>query len=277
MATDTTIVAVDATTARTVSTVSWAAIIAGAVVAAAVSALLLALGTGFGLASVSPWAGGASPAAFTVMTAIWLIVMQWIASGLGGYMTGRLRTRWIGTHVHEVFFRDTAHGFLTWALATVIAAGLFGTVTVMAAGAGVRAAAPAAQAATTLPMLDYDVDSLFRSSHADETPSLAAARVEAARILAAGAADGQVSADDRGYLAQRIATVTGTSAGDATQRVDAVVDREQAAMVKATQAADTARKAAAALSIFVGLSLLIGALIASVAAALGGQLRDEHP
>ena len=120
MATDTTIVAVEAAPARIVSAVSWPAIIAGAVVAAATSVLLLALGSGFGLASVSPWAGGASPLTFTVMTAIWLIVMQWVASGLGGYLTGRLRTRWIGTHVHEVFFRDTAHGFLSWALATVI-------------------------------------------------------------------------------------------------------------------------------------------------------------
>ncbi|HEY5007297.1 MAG TPA: hypothetical protein VII42_04785, partial [Caulobacteraceae bacterium] len=144
MATDTTIVAVDATPASTVSTVSWPAIVAGAVVAAAVSVLLLALGSGFGLASISPWAGGASPLTFTVMTAIWLIVMQWIASGLGGYLTGRLRTRWIGTHEHEVFFRDTAHGFLSWALATVITAALFSSAAIMAAGAGVHAAAPAA-------------------------------------------------------------------------------------------------------------------------------------
>src|SRR5581483_9048514 len=94
-----------------VSAVSWAAIIAGAVVAAAISLLLVALGTGLGFASVSPWSNeGASATTFSVMTAAWLVIVQWFASGLGGYLTGRLRTKWVGTHDHEVFFRDTAHG-----------------------------------------------------------------------------------------------------------------------------------------------------------------------
>src|SRR5262245_60628885 len=105
------------------SAVSWPAILAGAFVAASVSLILIALGSGLGLASVSPWRGeGASATTFTVITAIWLIVIQWVASGLGGYVTGRLRTKWVRTHTHEVFFRDTAHGFVTWALSTVIGA-----------------------------------------------------------------------------------------------------------------------------------------------------------
>jgi hypothetical protein len=274
MATDTTIVAVDATPARTVSAVSWAAIIAGAVVAAAASVLLLALGSGFGLASVSPWAGGASPATFTVMTAIWLIVMQWIASGLGGYLTGRLRTRWIGAHVHEVFFRDTAHGFLSWALATIITTALFSSAAIVAAGAGMHAAAPAA---VSQQALGYDVDLLFRSSHPDVTPSAADTRAEAARILTAGMANGAVPTDDRAWLDQLVVAHAGISQAEADQRVGTIVDREQAAVVQAKQAADTARKAAAAFAIFTGLSMLIGALIACVAAALGGLERDEHP
>jgi hypothetical protein len=274
MATDTTIVAVDAAPARTVSTVSWAAIVAGAVVAAATSVLLLALGSGFGLASVSPWAGGASPLTFTVMTAIWLIVMQWIASGLGGYLTGRLRTRWIGTHEHEVFFRDTAHGFLSWALATVLTAALFSSAAIMATGAGVHAAAPEA---VSQQALAYDTDQLFRSAHPAGTPSAVDSRAEAQRILAAGVANGAVPANDRAWLDQLIVAQAGVPQAEADQRVGTVVDREQAAVVQAKQAADTARKAAAAFAIFTGLSMLIGALIACVAAALGGQQRDEHP
>src|SRR5450432_2282052 len=106
-----------------VSALSWAAIIGGAFAAAALSLILLALGSGLGLASVSPWSNsGASATTFTVMTAVWLIVVQWLASGLGGYITGRLRTKWVGLHTHEVFFRDTANGFLTWAVASVIGA-----------------------------------------------------------------------------------------------------------------------------------------------------------
>jgi hypothetical protein len=96
--------------------------ISGFLPAAALTLILLALGSGFGLASVSPWpSSGASVTTFTVMTAIWLIIVQWVSSGLGGYLTGRLRTKWVGVHTHEVFFRDTAHGFLAWAVAAVSA------------------------------------------------------------------------------------------------------------------------------------------------------------
>jgi hypothetical protein len=103
------------------SAISWAAIIGGASAAVALSLILLALGSGFGLASVSPWPNsGASVTTLTVMTAIWLVVVQWISSGLGGYLTGRLRTKWVGVHTHEVFFRDTAHGLLAWAVELVL-------------------------------------------------------------------------------------------------------------------------------------------------------------
>src|ERR1700678_982785 len=105
------------------SAASWPAIIAGAFVAAAVSLVLLALGSGLGFASISPWPGkGVTGTTFAVTTAIWLILTQWVAAGLGGYLAGRLRTRWIGTHTHEVFFRDTAHGLITWAVASVVVA-----------------------------------------------------------------------------------------------------------------------------------------------------------
>ena len=98
------------------SAVSWGAIFAGAAVAAAVSLALMILGAGFGLTIVSSWSNsGVSAGTFAVTTAIGLVVIQWIASGLGGYITGRLRTRWVGIHTDEkVFFHDTAHGFLAW-------------------------------------------------------------------------------------------------------------------------------------------------------------------
>src|ERR1700761_4366470 len=100
-----------------VSAVSWPAVFAGAVVAAALALVLVGIGAGLGFASLSPWNGGPSPAAFTIVAGIWLIVTQWLSAGLGGYVTGRLRTRWVGVHRHEVFFRDTAHGLVSWALA----------------------------------------------------------------------------------------------------------------------------------------------------------------
>ena len=124
------------------SGVAWGAVIGGAFAAAALSLILLALGSGFGLASVSPWSGsGASLTTFTVATAIWLIVVQWLASALGGYPTGRLRTKWAGVHTHEVFFRDTANGFLSWAVASVFVAAFLASAASAVVGGGVHAAA----------------------------------------------------------------------------------------------------------------------------------------
>ncbi|MGN6818635.1 MAG: hypothetical protein ACTHJR_08180 [Sphingomonas sp.] len=105
------------------SAVSWSAIIAGTVGAMALTLTLFALGSAFGLASVSPWPGvGAKPDTFTIGAGIWIIVTQWLSAALGGYLAGRLRVRWHGLHTDEVFFRDTAHGFMTWATATVLIA-----------------------------------------------------------------------------------------------------------------------------------------------------------
>jgi len=256
------------------SAVSWPAIIAGSVVAAAASLILLALGSGIGLASVSPWPGsGASVMTFTVLTAIWLIVVQWVASGLGGYLTGRLRSKWISTHTHEVFFRDTAHGLLMWALATVLGTVLLASALSTALGAGIRAAGSATSGGgntTASAVNPYDVDSLFRSSHPDTSASSSNVSAETTRILGKALTAGSMPAADRNYLAQLIAAKTGLSQEEARQRVDTVT-------TEARNAADAARKASAMASTYLALSMLIGAFIAAVAAAMGGRVRDTHP
>src|SRR6185369_13465895 len=91
---------------------------------------------------------GVSATTFTVMTAIWLIVVQWLASGTGGYVAGRLRTKWTSTHTHEVFFRDTAHGFITWAIGTVLVAAVLTSAGTAVVSGGARAAATAVSGAT---------------------------------------------------------------------------------------------------------------------------------
>lgn len=197
------------------SAVSWAAILAGAVTAVATSLILLAVGSGLGLASVSPWANqGASLTSFTVTTAVWLIVMQWIASGLGGYLTGRLRTRWMGTHPHEVFFRDTAHGFLTWSIATLIAVVFVSSSALMtvksAAGAVADALPKAGEAVSTTGAYAYDVDTLYRSTQV-EGPSMEPARAQSATILASSGLTGQLPEQDRNYLVQLVSARVGIS------------------------------------------------------------------
>ena len=108
------------------SGVSWAAIFAGAAVAAALSLALLALGAGFGFSAMSAWAGeGASAKVIGAGGIAWIIATQIVAAAMGGYLAGRLRTKWSGIHNDEVFFRDTAHGFLVWAVCLVATAMLF--------------------------------------------------------------------------------------------------------------------------------------------------------
>jgi hypothetical protein len=272
-----TTVATDAGAFPAKSAASWPSIIAGAFVAAAATVILLALGSGIGFASISPWPNhGASATTFAVTTAIWLIVTQWISAALGGYIAGRLRTRWLGTHSHEVFFRDTAHGLITWAVATILVATVAtGSIKSVVGEAG-RAVADAGASAANSPVSAYEIDKLFRSSNSGGAASLADTRVETAHIVANAFVSGSVSDADRAYLIEQVAARTGATRAGAEERVDGFLAAVTQAQVKLKAEADSARKAAAQASLYLALSMLIGAFIASVAAALGGRIRDEH-
>jgi hypothetical protein len=239
------------------------------------------LGSGLGFASISPWPGrGVSATTFAVTTAIWLILTQWVSAGVGGYLAGRLRTRWIGTHTHEVFFRDTAHGLITWAVASVLVAAAVGTsigtsvgAAEHAVGAAGRTAADGASAVSRGSA--YEIDRLLRP--ADVGAPQADPKPEVTHIIANAAVTGDVPDGDRAYLAQLVAARTGITLEDAQKRVDGFLSDVKDAEAKAKATADGARKVAAKASIYLALSMLIGAFIASVSAALGGRLRDEHP
>jgi hypothetical protein len=266
------------------SAASWPAIFAGAVIAAAATLILMALGSGVGLASISPWSNhGATVTTFAVTGAIWLIVTQWISAGLGGYIAGRLRPRWVGTHTHEVFFRDTAHGLVTWAGATVLVAIVLSSSVMSGVGAAGRAAEAASggiqgamqsSAASNSPVSAYSLDRLFRSA-GPGVPS-ANPRIETEHLIANAVSVGGMPDADRAYLVDQVAARTGVSQADAQARVDAFIASVMQAQEKLKADADAARKAAAKTSIFLALSMLVGAFIASVAAVLGGHSRDEH-
>lgn len=186
------------------SAVSWGAIFAGAAAAAALSLVLLILGVGLGLSSVSPWSfEGVSKETFGWSSVIWLTFTALAASGLGGYLAGRLRTKWTQIHGDETYFRDTAHGFVSWAVATLLTAGLLTSAIGGVLGAGAKvagatagaaastagvAAAGAGSAAAAAPDgdLNYWVDSLFRSA----TPPGPAAAAAPPAPPAPGAAPG---------------------------------------------------------------------------------------
>jgi hypothetical protein len=256
------------------SGVSWAAVIAGAFVAAALSLSLLALGAGFGLSSISPWSNvGASASTVSKAAIVWLILVQIIASALGGYLAGRLRTKWVNVHTDEVYFRDTAHGFLVWAVSLVMAAAFLASAATSLVGGPAMIGDPGTAMGTrgegrTSDPNEYFVDSLFRSDHPAPDRNDAPMRTEVGLILANSIRQRGVAAADKTYLAQLVAARTGISQAEAEKRVSDV-------FAEARQAADTARKAVAHALYWIFLSLLIGAFCASFAATLGGRQRDH--
>jgi hypothetical protein len=259
--------------------ISWTAVAAGGFANAALTLLLMAFGAGMGFSAVSPWANsGVSATTFSIGTGLYLIVIAMLASTIGGYLAGRLRTRWTAVHDDEVYFRDTAHGFMSWACAVVVSAAVLG-----AAGSAIVSGATAGLAqrpADGGPAAVY-VDELFRpasngataSASATAAPSQAAAtatdRAEAARLLLRSfRVRGEVSAADRAYLAQTVAAHTGLTPADADKRVSEVLTQAKSDL-------DKARSAAAKLALWFTAALLAGALSASLAAIEGGQLRDR--
>jgi len=286
------------------SAVSWPAVAAGAVAIAALTLLLVAFGAGMGFSAVSPWSdSGVSASTFSIATGIYLVLVGVMSSAVGGYIAGRLRSKWTGIHTNEVFFRDTAHGFLAWAFATLISAtALASTTAYLANGAGAGLAGATGQAARAANPADVYVDKLFRAPPAgsaaaapgpssannaaganagnaaaanaapaaggNTATSNAQSRTEIVRLWTADFRDGDdLSAADRSYVAQVVAARTGMSQTEAQQRVNEVV-------TEAKTAIDKARRAAAKLSFWLTAALLFGAFAASLTGAEGGALRD---
>ncbi len=293
--------------------VSWGAILAGAAGAAALSLILLILGVGLGFSSVSPWSGtGAGVAAMGASTIAWITITQILASGLGGYLAGRLRSKWSGAHADEVFFRDSAHGFLAWAVSTLVAAALLASVTAAVLGTGVQAGTavtgrmlgagaieitagdPATRMAPSIegnPMAYY-FDAMFRHERLARTgtaksppapevgvdASRTSDAVEVGRIFLHNGLSEPLSAEDVRYAGQLVARQTGLSQVDSEKRVTdiyaAASDRLHRAEVAAREAIDKARKASAYAALWLFISLLIGAFVSSLAATFGGSLRN---
>ncbi|MEN0037796.1 MAG: hypothetical protein AAGC78_12055 [Cellvibrio sp.] len=310
--------------ARAASAVSWGAIFAGAAGAAALSLILLILGSGLGLSSVSPWANdGVSAKTLGVSGILWITLTAVAASGMGGYLAGRLRSRWLATDTDEVYFRDTAHGFLAWAVATLFTAGLLTSTIGSILGGGVKAGASVANGVLTSAVVagasadqfglngestGYFIDTLFRKPAASaqvaapttppptapapavptgSTPAPAETQIasndevpsaEVARIFINALKTNSLPEADARYLGQIVAEHTELSQADAEKRVKDTYalwqSKLRAAEVATKEAADEARKATAYISLWLFVSLLIGAFTASWFATCGGRQRD---
>ncbi|HIV69525.1 MAG TPA: hypothetical protein H9903_01195 [Candidatus Aquabacterium excrementipullorum] len=254
------------------SAVSWGAIFAGAAAAAALSLILLILGAGLGLSSFSPWTGvGVSATTFGVSAILWITLTQLAASGLGGYLAGRLRTRWTDLQTDEVYFRDTAHGLLAWAVASLVTAAALTTTIGAVLGQGPRAGGPVGEPSATVQgrAVDaYYIDTLFRPDPAHPLAvALPPPNAEVARVVAKGLREGALLDEDVRYLGQLVAQRTGLSQPAAEKRVTDTFQRAKDAAAKAAKAAGHA-------SLWMFISLLAGAFVASWLATYGGRRRD---
>lgn len=287
------------------SAVSWGAIFAGAAGIAALSLILTLLGMGLGFSAASPWASeGASARTLGLSAVAWITLTQILASGAGGYIAGRLRTRWLQVHPDEVHFRDSAHGFLAWAVATLITVALLTSTIAAIVGGTVRAGASVAGAAGTSALAgaagaagsivpgmqgtdagtSYLLDTLFRQAgdapvDAQRKPITERDADEVQRIIMNTVRSGELPAQERRYLGRLIAERTGLTQEQAEARVGAtyatVQTRLREAEVTARETADAARKASAKATLWMFISLLVGAFVASVAGIYGGRQRDD--
>jgi hypothetical protein len=254
-----------------VAGVSWPAVAAGAVVSCALTVVLIAFGIGLGLSVVSPWSGaGVSASTFKIGTGLYLIVIAMLSSSIGGYIAGRLRTRWTGVHSDEVYFRDTAHGFVAWAFASILGAVLLASPVSSLIGGGSSAAVQgAASAGRSSGPMDGYVDSLLRSdTPASQQGNTNESRGELNRLFVSSFRNGaELKPADRDYVSKVVAARTGLSQADADKRVNEVVTQAKTDI-------DATRKATAQLAFWLTASLLVGAFCASLAATEGGGLRD---
>jgi hypothetical protein len=256
------------------SGVSWPAVFAGSAVAAALALILLALGTGLGLSSISMWSSvGATTGIIGASAIIWLIVMEIISSAMGGYLAGRLRTKWTSIHNDEVYFRDTAHGFLAWAVSLIVTAAFLGSAGATFMGqsspsANTNGSGQMASHGVAFDPNAYYLALMFQGDGSKPEAQNASARTDASVIIANAIRMKSLPKEDQRYLGQLVASQTGLNESDAEARVS--VD-----FTWARQAVETTRKAVAHALLWTFLALLIGAFSASLAATLGGRQRDH--
>lgn len=246
---------------------SWTPAIAGALVAAALSTILIAFGIaiGLGVASAAPtWRD--TSAALSILSGIYLVLVALVSFGIGGYIAGRIRQNTPAAAAAEITHRDGMHGLAAWAIAVI----LIVLVSALVAGAAARRSpgtqsTPSATAAE--PLLSYELDRLFRPARRTPNAETTMERAEAGRILLTSSSHSGVAAEDRTYLVQLVSGITGLAGGDAERRVDSVIASSKTAIAHS-------RRSAVIAGFSIAASLLLGAVVAWLAAGEGGRQRD---
>jgi len=245
------------------SHVEWGPVFAGALAAAALSFVLLSAAASLGLSLISAYPGHSYAKTGGTLAALWSLIVTIGSFLLGGYIAGRLRSSWREASADEVAFRDGMHGFLVWSLGIVAGAFLVLIATITTAQVSADVASTQGDA-----VLAPATDTLLRTSPTT-TPAAPLDRDDVARVLAISVANGQMTANDRSYLAQAVAQRAGIPAADAEKRVDT-------AFADAQRAVETARKAVALTGLLTASALLVGLAAAWYGAQRGGHNRDHN-
>jgi hypothetical protein len=248
----------------------WTPIILGAVIATALSSILLTFGAtiGLGVTSAAPTWRDAS-AALAILSGLYLIIQAVISFGVGGYIAGRTRIAGVASHSSEIEHRDGLNGLAAWALAVVLGALL---AALLGSGALTRSSlnVPAARMSAAEPLLSYEIDRMFRPARRAANVDLTQERAEAGRILLTTSSHSGMSSEDRNYLVQMVAATTGLPGPDAERRVDTAIANSQTAIARS-------RRSSVILAFSVAVALLLGAVVSWAAAAAGGRHRDGAP
>lgn len=253
-------------------TIQWSSVLAGAFAAGAMSFILVSFGVaiGLGVSSASPTWRDAS-VALALLSGLYLIIQAMISFGFGGYIAGRTArpAPALATIEDDGERRDGLHGLMSWALAVLIGAAVLAII-----GAAAIDRSPtrggAGNATSAEPLLSYELDKLFRAPRRPPNTDMREARAEAGRILMTSSSHSGVSADDRTYLVQQVAALTGLAAPDSERRVDAAIAQSQTAISRA-------RRNSVMIAFSVAVAALIGAAVAWAAAVAGGRHRDGDP
>ncbi|MCK1420707.1 hypothetical protein IVB14_05120 [Bradyrhizobium sp. 180] len=253
-------------------TIQWSSVLAGSLAASAMSFILIGFGVavGLGVSSASPTWRDAS-AALALLSGLYLIIQAIVSFGFGGYIAGRTArpAPALATIEDDGERRDGLHGLTSWALAVLLGAALLALLGAAAIDRSpMRSSASNTSAAE--PLLSYELDKLFRAPRRPPNTDLREPRAEAGRILMTSSSHSGVSTDDRNYLVQQVAALTGLAAPDAERRVDASI-------ADARTAINRARRNSIIVAFSVAAATLIGAAVAWAAAAAGGRHRDGEP
>lgn len=276
--------------------VSWGAIFAGAMIAAVISMALNLLGIAIGTGAVDLTQGSTpSAASFGIGSGIWLVLSNLIALAIGAY---------VAAHLSGVTERADAalHGLSVWALATLIAAVLLGSlaggvVSTISSGAAsivggtasgigglakgvgdvaARTSAPGTLQSAASQLIDRAQSALMSPQGAPAQMSPDQRKAEIARLIGQDISQGTLSAADSDRLAALVAAETGTTPDEAKARIQQteqqVREQLQQAKAKAQQVADTAAHATSVAAFWVFGSLVLGAIVAVLAASAGARV-----